>query len=77
MVLDVSEECRVVFVASWNEVFDVVKFVLTGFKNLLRNHRWKPFYRTECRERFEPPRNNTAGPFQFAVQFYGVKEASN
>jgi hypothetical protein len=72
-----SEECRVVFVAPWNEAFDVVRFVLTGFKNIFRNDRWKTFYRTECRERFGPPRNNSAGPFQFAVQFCRVKEASN
>jgi hypothetical protein len=73
----VTEECRVVFVAPWNEAFDVVRFVLTGLKNIFRNDRWKPFCRTECRERFEPLRNNSAGPFQFAVQFYRVKEDSN
>ena len=72
----VTEECRLV-VAHWNEAFDVVRSVLTGFKNIFRNDRWKPFYRTVCRDRFEPPRNNSAVPFQFAVQFYRVKEDSN
>jgi hypothetical protein len=66
----------VVFVAHANDAFDVIAFALTEFKNFFGDDPWKTFYGTERLERFEPQRNNSAGPFQFVVRFCRIKEAS-